>query len=318
MIRKPGASLTLAVFLMMPSLLYAADYSVHPVNFIVAYEAGGGSDVSARLFSRFLAKAMKHPVAVVNRPGQNGEVGFSAIMAAKPDGQTIGMINLPVFFINPSLRATAYGSLDNFTVLAPLGGSEHTIGVAYDSPIRDINDLITMAKMNPGKLTISSSGSFSDDYLSYLMFEKQTGIKLTHIPFRGTASARAAVLEKHVDLIAFNVDESLQFVRDKKIRLLGIMADKRHVQLPDVPTFKELGYPVISSSTRACVGPKGISAKIRSKLVAACKSALSDPEYINGVKAMGQTFLYKSPTEYEKELQNDEIIVTHLLQHIEK
>ena len=305
--------LVLAFVLLFPALGVCASYPSESVSFIVAYAPGGGTDVSARNFEPFLRKALGTSVAIVNKPGGNGEVGFAAIAKAKPDGYTIGMINLPVFFINPHIRKTTY-QFDDFEILAPMGGSEHTIGVKADSPIKDLKTLIEMAKKDPGKLTVGSSGNFSDDYLAYLLFQSIVGIELTHVPFQGAGPARTAVLGGHTDLIAFNVDESIPFVQSGQIRLLGIMADKRHEMLPEIPTFKEQGFDVISSSSRAVAAPKGLPKEVSDKLKVALKEALLDNDHVATVKKMGQTFEWVELPEYIKALQNDDQVTKKLLE----
>lgn len=304
----------LSFVLLFPALgLCAGKYPSETVNFIVAYAPGGGTDVSARNFEPFLRKALGGSVAVVNKPGGNGEVGFASIAKARPDGYTIGMINLPVFFINMHTRKTTY-SFDDFEILAPMGGSEHAIGVKADSPIKDLSTLIEMAKKDPGKLTIGSSGNFSDDYLAYLLFQTSVGIELTHVPFQGAGPARTAVLGGHTDLIAFNVDESLPFVQSGQMRLLGIMANKRHEMLPDVPTFTEQGFEVISSSSRAIAAPKGLPKEVSDMLKKAVKEALLDPDHVATVKKMGQTFEWQDLPEYLKTLANDDKVTKKLLE----
>lgn len=290
-----------------------AKYPESAVSFIVAYSPGGGTDISARNLKPYVDKYLGGTLAIVNKPGGNGEIGFSTIARAKPDGYTVGMINIPVFFINIYTRKTSY-AYEDFEMIAPAGGSEHCIGVNANSEIKTLDDLISMAKENPGVLTIGSSGQFSDDYLAALLFMKEVGISLNHVPFKGAGPARTAVLGNHVKLIAFNVDEAIPFVQSGQIRLLGIMAEKRHEQLPEVPTFKEQGYGVISSSSRAIVAPKGLDPEILTTLREAFKKALTDEDYLKTVKNMGQTFEYIDPNAYAKELAEESEVIRQLLE----
>ncbi|GAB1487363.1 tripartite tricarboxylate transporter substrate binding protein [Aminivibrio sp.] len=294
------------------SVALAADYPSQPLNFIVAYGAGGGTDVSARVFEPYLKKYLGTNVGVVNKPGGNGEVGFSAIATSKPDGYTIGILNFPVFFINMDIRETSY-SMDDFEIWLLWVVRNIMIGVSVDSKIENLDSLIAEAKKNPGVLTIGSSGNFSDDYLGYLQFQKATGIELNHVAFKGAGPARTAVIGGHVNLIAFNVDEAIPFVKNNQIRLLGVMSEKRHPQLPDVPTFKEQGYDVFSGSTRGIAAPKGLPKEISDMLKEALKKALNDPEHVEKVNKMGQTFEYVEPDEYEKILQNEAMLTKELL-----
>lgn len=287
----------LVVFSVMPAV--ASDYPSSTVNFIVAYSPGGGTDTSARTLEPFLEKYLDCPIAIVNKPGGSGEVGFTTIAKSKANGYTVGIVNLPAVFINMLTHKTAY-TLDDFEIISNMGGSEHTIGVNCDSKVMNLQDLISKGKENPGVLTIGTSGKLSDDHLAALVFSQKTGLDLNHVPFKGAGPARTAVLGGHVDVIGFNVDESIPFVKAGQIRLLGVMSEKRHPQLPDVPTFKEQGFDITSGSTRAIVVPKGVSPEILSTLREAVKKALNDPEYLEKVQSLGQSFSYEDPEEYAK------------------
>lgn len=304
--RKAICAMLLVVLgvLVSGSLAAANEYPSKPINFVVAYSAGGGTDVAARMFEPYLKKYLGGTIGIVNKPGGNGEVGFSSIATARPDGYTIGMLNFPVFFINMQTRKTTY-SMDSFEIIGPLGGSAHTIGVAIDSPIKTLDDLIAAAKKEPGVMTIGSSGNFSDDYLAFLQFQKVTGIELNHVAFQGAGPARTAVLGGHVNLIAFNVDEAIPYVKNGQIRLFGVMSEERDPQLPDVPTFKEQGYDILSGSTRGLAVPKGTPADIVQKLHDALKKVLEDPEYLKQVADMGQSVTYMDVTTYSESLSKE-------------
>lgn len=313
---KKGLVLALLAVVMVFCAAFSpaeAKYPESAVSFIVAYSPGGGTDVSARNLKPYVEKYLDGTLAIVNKPGGNGEVGFSTIARGKKDGYTIGMINVPVFFINMNTRKTIY-AFEDFDMIAPAGGSEHCIGVNANSEIKSLEDLIRMAKETPDVLTIGSSGQFSDDYLAALLFMKEVGISLNHVPFKGAGPARTAVLGSHVNLIAFNVDEAIPFVQSGQIRLLGIMAENRHEQLPEVPTFKEQGFNVISSSSRAIVAPKGLNPEVLATLRDAFKKALTDEEHVQTVKKMGQTFQYKDPEVYAKELAEESEVIRALLE----
>lgn len=292
--------------------LFANDYPSKTINLIVGFSPGGGTDTSARALEPFIEKYIGGTVAVINKPGGSGEVGFTTLAKSKPDGYTIGVINLPLFFVNKLTRETAY-KLEDFEVLANMGGSEHTIGVSAESEIQNWAEFQDAAMRKSGDFTIGSSGKLSDDYLAVLVLTKNTGVKLTHIPYKGGGPARNAVMGQHVDSIAFNVDESIPYVKGNQIRLMGVMSEERHPQLPEVPTFKELGYDIVSSSSRAIMVPKGVDDEILTKLREAVKKALNDPEYQKIVKKLGQSFTYINPEDYLIYLKQEEGRVDELI-----
>src|SRR5262245_42894052 len=191
--------LLLAAALALPGASNAA-YPEKPITLVVAYSPGGGTDLIARAVQPFLEKYLGGgaKIVIVNRPGAGGEVGFAAIANAAPDGYTIGFVNTPPLVTLPIERTAQFGGPQRFELLGNIIDDPCNFTVNADSPIRNLKDLADFARANPGKVTVGSSGIGSDDHLLMLMFERLAGVKMTHVPFKGAADVRAALLGRQI------------------------------------------------------------------------------------------------------------------------
>lgn len=274
-----------------------------PIEMIVAYPAGGGTDIGARTLQVFLEKYLKAQVVVVNRAGAGGEVGFTALALAKPDGYTIGMINSPAVLTVPIERKARY-ALSDFEPIANIVDDYSALSVHVDSPYKTVADLVDFAKKNPGAVTIASTGIGSDDHLGIIYLEKASGAKFTHVPFPGTAPARTALLGRHITAAALNIGEVTSFSGDAaKLRVLGIMAAARWSDRQDAPTFREQGFEVIMSSQRGLAAPKGTPKEIVDRIAEAVAQTMKDPEFIEKARQQILPLAYKSAAEWTAELQ---------------
>lgn len=278
--RKTILSLLVAASMAFMSAPVFAEYPERPITMIVAYSPGGGTDVLARSFAPFIEKYLGNDasITIINKPGAGGEVGFTAISQAKPDGYTIGFLNLPNLLAIPIEREARY-SLDSFTPLANMVGDPGAFNVHIDSPFNTLAELVAYAKENPGAVTVGTSGVGGDDHLAMLSFAKQAGIKLTHVPFPGAAPNRTALLGRHITVGAFNVSEAIQYAKEGNIKILGQMAAERWEMAPDTPTFKEQGFDVVGGSQRGMGAPAGFPAEAKAKLSEAIGKAVNDPEF---------------------------------------
>ena len=299
MVQKLAGSLFVAAALAVAASPVLAEYPERPITMIVAYSPGGGTDVLARSFAPFMEKYLGNDasITIINKPGAGGEVGFTAVAQSKPDGYTIGFLNLPNLLAIPIERKTRF-SLDSFTPLANMVDDPGAINVQADSPFKSLADLVAYAKENPGSVTIGTSGVGSDDHLAVLSFAKQAGIKITHVPFPGAAPNRIALLGRHITAGGFNVSEAIQYANEGQIRILGVMAEKRWDQAPDVPTFKEQGFDVVMGSQRGMGAPANFPEEAKNKLSEAIGKAVNDPEFQETAKKIYLPLRFMPADEY--------------------
>ena len=185
--------------------------------------------------------------------------------------------------------------------------------VQASSDFKTLKDLVVYAKINPGKVTVGSTGVGSDDHLAMLFFEKAAGVKLTHVPYKGSGETRGALVSGQLVVGAINVGEALAYIKGgSPIRMLGQMSLQRTVLAPNIPTFAEQGYNMESASLRGLAAPKGLPPEIRERLVKAVAQAAADPEYIKKAGELFAPIRYLAPPAYAKELADNEKMLQQL------
>ncbi len=298
----------------MPGAATAAWPADQPINMIVAYAPGGGTDIIARAIVPFIEKYLGDgaKINIVNRPGAGGEIGFTAIAAAQPDGYTIGFVNTPPLLTVPIERKAGY-TWQSYEYLGNVVDDPGTFCVHADTSIRTLADLAAYAKANPGRVTVGSTGVGSDDHLAMLLFEKSAGVKMNHIPFKGSADTRTAITGKQIVVAAINVGEALQYIKGgSPLRCLGQMTMVRTTLAPDMPTFKEQGYPMEMASLRGIAGPKGLPAPVRERLAKAIERSAADPAFLAQAEKFFAPLRYLSPVKYEAEVRDAETLFRNM------
>src|SRR5215210_2581419 len=234
----------------------AADWQPdRSITMIVAYAAGGGTDTAARTLARFMERDLGQPVVITNRPGAGGEIGFSELVRAKPDGYTIGFTNTPTVVTIPIERQARF-RFEDFTFIANIVDDPGGMWVLADSPIASLPVLVEEARRRPGELSYGTTGVGSDDHLAMLAFERLTGTRFLHVPFGGSSQVRTALLGRQLALAVVNMAEGIADWRQGLIRPLGAMATARWEGAPDVPTFREQGFDVVEGSMRGVGAPR--------------------------------------------------------------
>lgn len=283
-----------------------AGYPTKPIELIVAYGPGGGTDLVARLLARHLEKQLGASIVVVNRPGAGGSIGFSELARAKPDGYTIGFINTPNVLTIPIERKSAF-HWSKYDLLGNLVDDPGAFAIHNSNSITTLAGLASYAKANPGSVTVGTTGTGSDDHLAMLMFERATGTQLSHVPYKGAGEVRAAVTGQQIMIAAMNVGEVLAYQKaGTPIRLLGQMAKERSSLAQQVPTFSEQRIPIELASLRGLAAPKGLPEPLRNKLVDAVAAIAADPAFKQQAEAMFAPLRYLPPEAYAAELKSTE------------
>ncbi|RYJ00543.1 MAG: tripartite tricarboxylate transporter substrate binding protein, partial [Acetobacteraceae bacterium] len=194
---------TRRLLLATPALLLPAtaraEFPDKPLTMVVAFAAGGGTDLAARTLARYMEKDLGQPVVVVNRPGAGGEIGFAELARARPDGLTIGFINTPHIVTLPIERRTRF-RLEDFSPIANIVDDPGALFVLTDSPYRTLADVIAAAKAKPETISYGTTGIGSDDHLAVMAFERQAGVTLLHVPYAGSAQVKQALLGRTIAL----------------------------------------------------------------------------------------------------------------------
>jgi tripartite-type tricarboxylate transporter receptor subunit TctC len=270
----------------------------------------------ARLAAQYMAKYLGNGanILVVNRPGAGGGIGFAELARAPADGYTIGMLNTPNVLTIPIERKSAFHWQD-YDLLGNVVDDPDNFSVRTDSQFNTLKDLVTYAKAHPGEVTYGTTGIGSDDHLAALMLEKATGIKMTHVPFKGASEVLNAVVSKQIMLAVMNIGEALAAVKGgNALRQLGQMSSGRTNVAPNVPTFREQGYDIIMASLRGFAAPKGLPAPVRDQLVGALRKTAADPEFQARAASYFAPIRYLEPAAYAAELKETEAAFKQLWQ----
>ena len=257
-------------------LLAAAPAAADSLTYIIAFPAGGESDVTARLQEPILKKLSGKDIVIQYTTGAGGAKAWASLNKQKADGSVVMGTNLPHIFLQPMEKDVGYKTEDLVHV-AIFQLTPDAIIVPADSPFKTLGDLIAAAKKNPGAITLSGSGTNTGPHLSATTFNKLAGIKTTYVPFGGTAPSVVAMLGKQVNAAMTFTTVAAQ--QGDKVRVLAVALDKRSENLPNVPTFKELGFNMVSGVYRGIAVPKATPESKRKELSALFAKVNHDPEY---------------------------------------
>ena len=277
-----------AIFFMTGSVVLAEEYPSKGVNYVIPFGPGGESDITARHQQPFFKKLFGQDLIISYKPGGGGAVGWAQLNKMKGDGYNIMGINLPHIIVKPQEKAVGF-TTEDITGVYMCHYTPDAIVVTNDSEFKTLDDLIAYAKENPGKITFSGSGKGTANHLAQLRFDKMAGIKTTYVAFKGTGAAVTALLGKQV--MAEWGYTSVGAKQAEKARMLAVAMDERHPEFPDVPTFKELGFDLISGAFRGIAVPKSTPEDIRIKLSDMIGQINADPEFRKRMEADGMALL---------------------------
>jgi tripartite-type tricarboxylate transporter receptor subunit TctC len=274
----------------------AQDYPERAIDFIVPFNPGGGADASQRAFNKFAEPIVGQPLVIVNKPGAGGTAGWAELVRAEPDGYTLAIVT-PPFNVIPALARpdqTGY-TLDQFTYICVYAVVPDVLLVREDSEYETLADLVEYATANPGQIKAANTGTLGADFMTTLLIEKATGMEFTQIPFTGGSEALQGTLAGTTDAM---VASSLFAVAQQgSLRTLAIAAPERDANIPDVPTFTELGYDVVSERYRVLGGPPGLPQEIVDYWADVCEQVTSNEDFRSEMNELGQPPAYRGPTE---------------------
>ena len=278
--------IVLAIALLLAATDVAAaqeSYPSRPITLVAPFPPGGVADLHARPLAAGLEKVLKNPVAVVNKTGAAGAVGMQYVATSKPDGYTL-LLALSSISIIPEAdklfgRPPAF-TVDQFVPLALLSSDPTILVVRSELPWKTAKEFVEDARKRPGQISYSSSGIYGTLHMAMELLSTAAGIRLRHLPTPGAGPAINAILGGHVDALASGPAAVIAHIESGSLRPLANWGEKRHPALPNVPTFKELGYPDAEFYIWAGVfAPKGTPAPVVAKLEEAIRQAVAEPEF---------------------------------------
>ena len=291
-----AAATTAATMAPLGSALAQA-YPNRPITMIVPWPAGGSTDRHLRTLAEIASKHLGQTIVVENKPGAGGTLGPGQMaLTAKPDGYTIAQFPMGMLRI-PHMQKTQWNPLTDFSYIIGVSGYTFGFTVKADSPYKTFNDYIEAARKNPGKVDYGSTGIGTSPHLLMEEVAANAKVQLVHVPYKGNADLQQALLGGHVQAQSDATGWD-KFVDGGQMRLLVTFGDKRTKRWPDVPTAKDLGYGVVSSSPYGLVGPKGMDPAIVKTLHDAFKKAMDDPRHMEVLGQLNQEVWYRSGDEY--------------------
>lgn len=276
----------------------ATDYPNKPIHIIVTFTSGGAPDILARLIGERLNAAWGQPVIVDNKPGAGGNIGADFVAKSAPDGYNIVVGTVGTHSINGALYSKMpYDMVKDFTPITLLASTPNMLVVHNNVPAKNLQEFIALGKKE-GKMTFASSGSGTSIHVSGELFKTQTGIDMTHVPYKGRASAIPDLLGGRVTMMFDNMPSSLPLVREGKLRALGVTSLKRAAAAPDIPTIAEQGLPGFEAvSWFALFGPANMPKPIVDKLQAEVSKILKSPEASKRLTDIGLEPIGSTPEE---------------------
>lgn len=273
-------------------------YPGKPVKLIIAFTAGGSSDVQARIVEKFWKNHFNNqPLVFTYVTGAGGQVGFTEITKALPDGYSIGGINVP-HIVFQSLSSSATFKVDDFAYICQSVKDPLLLAVKKDSPVKTLQDFINLAKIKDGKFNVGIVGPFTAHHIGILQLAELMNVKVNPVIFKGAADQNVALLGGHVDAMLGNLNDVM---RDKDgFTILALADDLRHPWLKDVPTFKEVGVNFKADIRRGFAAPKNVNPEVLAILREGFKKISTDPEYLKEMEKIGQPSDYLSGEEFEK------------------
>jgi tripartite-type tricarboxylate transporter receptor subunit TctC len=298
--------LLLATTLALAASAHSQDYPTRPIRIIVPYPAGGSADLLPRIFAEKLSAKWGQPVLVENRPGAGGNVGAEVAYKAEPDGYTLFATAPGPLVVNQNLYRKLAFDPAQFVPVTIMGVIPNVLLVNPKLPASRVQELVAIARADPGKLNYGSQGNGTTSHLTAELFKSMGGdLKITHVPYKGSAPAIAALLGGEIDLIFDNLGVTLQHIKSGKLRVLAVCTEKRLASLPDVPAMSEILPGFSSVAWFGIVAPPKTPAPIAEKLSAAVAEAIRQPDVAKRLGAMSAEPVGDTPAEMAAFMRRD-------------
>ena len=292
----------------LPDVSHAEDYPKSPIRLIVAFAAGGPTDVLARLLADSLGRRLGQSVVVDNRGGAGGNIGYGLAASAAPDGYTLAFAD-PSITVNASLyKSLPFDVERDFVAIGAAFRGPTVVVVPGKSEIRTLADLVRVAKASPGKLNYGSAGNGTPPHLNAEVFKSVQGLDILHVPYRGAAPAMTDLIGGRVDVMFLNIGSARSQIESGELRGLAVSGAQRAPALPQVPTFSEAGFPLAAldpGTWWGLIAPAKLPAAIQAQLTKAMADSLADPELHKRAASMSIDIIPGTGADFAK-LMSDE------------
>jgi tripartite-type tricarboxylate transporter receptor subunit TctC len=299
--RLIGIALTgLFALLLAPGSPRAADYPTRAVAIVVGFPPGGASDILARIIANKLSSVLGQPVVVDNRPGAGGNVAGDTVAHAAPDGYTLLLGNNAILATNETLYSKiGFDPEKDFEPISLIGTQTNVLVVNRDLPVHSLDELIALAKANPGKLNFASSGYGLAAHLAGELFKADAKVDIVHVPYKGSAPALEDVIAGQDQMMFATTSGAMGFIKSGQVRALAVTSLKRTAVLPDLPTIDELGIRGFDATTwHGLVAPAGTPKAVIDALYRGTNKVLNDPEVKQSLANLGVDVVGSTPDQF--------------------
>lgn len=296
MIRVTRRSLVAASVLAAGGVRAAVPFPAKPITLWVPWAAGGATDITLRLLAELAGRQLGQTIHVENRGGAGGTLAMPILQQAEPDGYTIAQIPQPVLRV-PYTQKVLWDPVRDVTPIIQISGVTFGVLVGAASTFRSLDDLFAHARANPGRLSIATNGVGTTPHIVLEELFTSRGLKYIHVPYKGTSELTLAVDTGQV-MVGVNSTGFAPFVDSGRLRLLATFAAKRSPRWPQVPTLKELGFPIVAMSPYGLGGPRGLPPAVVTTLHDAFRKAMADPAFVAELAKYDQEIDYLGPAEY--------------------
>jgi tripartite-type tricarboxylate transporter receptor subunit TctC len=272
---------------------------------VVPYAAGGSSDILARLLGERLAKGLGQPVVIDDRAGAGSRIGIEVVAHAAADGYTLLLADMPHTIVPAIQKGVRYDPVRDFTPIALIGTASMVLFVNPAVPAASARDFVTLARADPGKITVASGGIGSTTHLTAELFQEKTGTKLLHVPFRGAGPALTDLMAGHVQSGFTTLATASAALDSGAVRALAIAGEQRLASRPAIPTLREAGIDLVVEHWWGVLAPAGLAPAIAARLTAEVQAVLDTPEFATRLQPLGVAPAHVAPAQFRALIARD-------------